>query len=436
MKFRVFLMITAFLSLILALSVGWQLHRQRQANELCFAVRHGNTNVALTLLHSGADPNTREPVTPETTPMQALHRLWNHWRNPQKAANADYGASVLQLAVQKDNVAVIKDLLERGASDINALEKPEEDHSYEEPRSLIVVVTEKKHPELAWMFLQRGAAQSREEKERLLCAAAYGDNLELARYLINMGVNADGVAKWDESDEPDKCLPLIGAVRNRNLAIATLLLEHHAHADVKYADLPVMTDAATEGNNAMIKLLLAHGAKVDSRSRFGTPLCFAAENGHLDVVKTLVAAGADVNYNGYGGSVLSHTMYSHDASENKRLPILKLLLAKGANTNASQKGNWTVLLTAAGFGELKTAKLLLDYGANINHYASHGDTALTIAVEYDRLDVVRLLLSRGAKIRMIVKNEYDDEPILKHIDAMKKAKKPAMKALLRRYDRH
>ena len=435
MKFRVFLITTTLGLLILALSVGWQLHRQRQGSELCVAITAGDTTHALELLHSGADPNTREPVNPDTTPSQAWHRLWNHWRGQLTGKETDNGVSALKLAVQEDNVAVIEDLLERGASDINALVKLDEDY-YEEPRSLVVVVTEKKHPELSWLFLKRGAAQSREEKERLLCAAANANNLELARYLINAGVNADGGAKWNEDGYADKCPPLVYAVRNRNIAFATLLLEHHARADGKNSLDSAMTDAAGAGDNTMIKLLLARGAKVDISVRFGTPLCFAAEDGHLHVVKTLVAAGADVNYNGYGGSVLSHTMYLHDASENKRLPILKLLLAKGANTNASEKGNWTVLLTAAGFGELKTAKLLLDYGANINHYASHGDTALTIAVEYDHLAVVRLLLSRGAKIKMVVKNEYDDTPVLMHIDAMKKAKTPAMKALLRRYDRH
>lgn len=379
MKFRMFLMITGFVSLILALSVGWQLHRLRQGRELCAAIRHENTSVALALLHSGADPNTRVPLALDTTSMQALRRLWNHWRNPQQAANADYSASVLQLAVQKDNAPVVKDLLERGASDINALVKPDEDHSYEEPRSLVIVVAKQKHPELAWMFLKRGAAKSQEDKERLLCAAAYADDLELVRYLINSGINADGGAKWEGANEPDRLPPLVHAVHNRNFAMATLLLEHHARGNARYSlsstldtiveeddqlriNAPyalnsTLTDAAENGDNAMVKLLVTHGADVNLAVRFGSPLCFAAESGNLDVVKTLVAAGADVNYNGYGGTPLDHAA---------KITILKFLLRKGANVNAHGKYGATILFGAAYHNNIETVKLLLDNGAEIN----------------------------------------------------------------------
>ncbi len=382
MKFRAFLIITALLALVLLLGVGWQLHRQRQGSALCDAIRHGNTKQALALLREGADPNTREPLYPDTTPMQALRRLWNHWRSPQKTANQDYGASVLQLAVEKDDTTVIKDLLERGASDINALAKPEENYPIEDPRPLVVVVAAYKHPDLVWMFLKRGAAQSLVDREHLLCAAAYADNMELVHYLLENGTNADGGAKWDEGNYPDKLPPIVHAVQNRNVAIATLLLEHHARTNFIYeASLAtVMTVAAGNGDNAIIKLLLGAWYKGRPGAKLGTPLCFAAYNGHLDVVKTLVAAGADVNRNGYGGSVLTQAEGA-EIPESKRLPILKLLLAKGAKVNDPVKGDWTALLSAASAGEAETVKLLLHYGADINHYDRECKTALTLAVE-------------------------------------------------------
>lgn len=438
MKFRVFLIITASLSLALALGVGWQLHRLRQGSALCSAVRQGNTKQALALLREGADPNTREPLYPDSTPMQALRRLWNHWRSPQKTANQDYGASVLQLAVEKDAAAVVKDLLERGASDINA-QLPFDDSDevwHPELRPLVIVVTANKHPDLVWMFLKRGAAQSQEDRERLLCAAARADNMELVHYLLENGTNADGGAKWDEGNYPDRLPPIVHAVQNRNIGIATLLLEHHARTNFIYEGslATLMTVAAGNGDNAIIKLLLAHGTHVDLRAKLGTPLCFAAYNGHLNVVKTLVAAGADVNYNGYGGSALTQAE-GPDIPESKRLPILKLLLAKGAKVNDPVKGDWTALLSAASGGEAETVKLLLRYGADINHYDRECETALTLAVEENHLNVARLLLSRGAKIRLICYPDYGDTTRPTLIDAMKKVKTPAMKALLRRYDR-
>ena len=216
--------------------------------------------------------------------------------------------------------------------------------------------------------------------------AAYVDDLEMARLLVEAGGNA-GAANTHG------VVPLALACTNANAAMVDLLLAAGADAAaaVRTGETVLMSCART-GNAAAVTALLDHGADVDAAesSEDQTALMWAVAQGHPAVVEVLLDRGADV----------------HRRSRARRLVISRRLQSNlrygelgrryGTDAEETDIGGYTALLFAARHGDVASTRLLRAAGANVNDTAPDGRSALLVAAHGGHRPLVELLLAEGA----------------------------------------
>jgi len=119
---------------------------------------------------------------------------------------------------------------------------------------------------------------------------------------------------------------------------------------------------------------------------------------NVDIAEYLIDKGADVNAKGeLGITPLIATRKRKDES----VSLIQHLIKMGADVNATMSpgvGDWTVLHTALGGGNVKVVKLLIDNGADINVKNIMG-TPLQMAINYKKIETVELLIESGAKLQ-------------------------------------
>lgn len=121
----------------------------------------------------------------------------------------------------------------------------------------------------------------------LLMIAARGNNLELARFLLDNRANPNRRNRYGDT-------ALMLATLRGHEALAKLLLDHQA--DPNTPGWTALHYAAFENRPQIAALLLAAGAQLNAVAPNGsTALMLAAKRGHLEMVRLLVGAGAELN---------------------------------------------------------------------------------------------------------------------------------------------
>jgi ankyrin repeat protein len=252
--------------------------------------------------------------------------------------------------------------------------------------------------------------------------AAYQDDVETARLLLQNGANADAANRYGVT-------PLSLACTNGSARMIGLLLESGAGADRALPDgsTPLMIAART-GNPEAVDLLLKRGVEVNrvEPSRGQTALMWAAAEGHLAVVRQLIQAGANVSARSTGG----WTALLFAVREGKP-DVVKALLAAGANVNdtlplssrrprgggsdAAVHAGSSALHVAVTNAHFELAAMLLDAGANPNASGpgwtplhaitwvrqpgtGSNDPAPPGSGNMDSLELVRRLAAHGANV--------------------------------------
>ena len=145
-------------------------------------------------------------------------------------------------------------------------------------------------------------------------------------------------------------------------------------------------EAIEQGDLAKVKKFLKTEIDVN-KCPFGIsnipPLCVAVAFGHIEIVKVLLSAGAYP----YGYSLLQLESNSTETA----LPILSLLIDAGIDVNFPLEEADSILMKAAGKGNLDLVKLLVEAGADVNQTNQLGESALMYAVYYPWLEVYEYL---------------------------------------------
>ncbi|KAL8978676.1 MAG: hypothetical protein Q9205_005799 [Flavoplaca limonia] len=247
---------------------------------------------------------------------------------------------------------------------------------------------------------------------------------------------------------------LCEAIRNSNVLIVKLLLEHGAEVNPvimgPFCNPTPLQEAVLLSNPGQIlKLLLTHGANVDPASpqgfspeQFPPPLIQAVVSGNTWTVQTLLKAGAYIDrWSSEHGNALQAAVASNN------LKMLQILVHEKADVNAPSHlymdflGNhfllfmknrrpWTRPTTSAALnGNLAMIKVLLKAGADFNCCVSQKDmpylfnvfpekshherrevwenfrqitnTPLQAAVQQENIEIVQFLLEAGASVDMV-----------------------------------
>ncbi|UJR10725.1 hypothetical protein I4U23_014915 [Adineta vaga] len=179
-------------------------------------------------------------------------------------------------------------------------------------------------------------------------------DLEIAIHLLDHDAFVDKPSPFKFIDEEEKeCtvqeIPLMTAVRTRNLAMATLLVDRKANVNYlekHYQNRPVHL-AIMNGDEAMFDLLENAGASCRS------------------VVTD-------------GNNTLLHWFCSNKANDEQR-SLLKKLIDIGCNVNAENDGQQTPLMLAAKLNMVNTCEILLNARADTDIVDHRGHRAIDLA---------------------------------------------------------
>lgn len=256
-------------------------------------------------------------------------------------------------------------------------------------RKPIVFAVERGHEDVVKMFLQKGASGNSPIVDAgLLNYAANYRHLAVAKLLIEEGADAD-------LGGTPIGTPLTIAAEAGDVAMAKLLIQRGADVNrMPEFDFTPLHRAVIIGNVDMVELLLNEGASVDLRHGSDpTPLLVAAGMGSEEIVDLLLKRGADVNKENRRNEtpLFRAAMYGCEG-------LVGRFVERGANVDSEDDGLRTPLSVAAKEGYAAVVEALLEKGANIDSEDSSLRTPLSWAAREGHVAVVEVLLEKAANV--------------------------------------
>lgn len=377
------------------------------------------------------------------------------------------GTTALHWAVQADDAAMTKFLLDNGA-DVNALNRANA------PPILSAAING--NAEILELLLEAGNDPNMKVSvtgDTPLMLAARTGSIPAVTVLLDHGADINARESWGQTT------PLMWAVAENHADVARLLIERGADIEARSVFVPPDTGRGFEGGLPRPRRDEEVGPVIFASGEF-TPLHLAARDGHMDSVKVLVEAGADVNAiaadgkNALGLAIFNGSYdiadYLVDAGSDVNqadaqrftplfwaverrnmetapnfpwvvtddpLPLIKKLLDKGADPNwiinntprARMRGGSprivfaTAIMRAAFSADLELVKLLLEYGADPKIRSSDNETTLAAAAglgwvhgfhkdrsREDRLEIIKILVEMGADVNW--QDNYGISPLM------------------------
>ena len=187
--------------------------------------------------------------------------------------------------------------------------------------------------------------------------------------------------EWLTARDPAGATPILVAVYNRQLAIASVLAEA--------ASLDLYEASALGRVDRIQQILSTTPSLASSYSPDGfSAVGLAAFFGHADAARTLIAAGADVNAaatNAFKVTAL------HAAVAGGNLEIVRAVLAAGGDPDAAQQAGFRPMHEAGLNAKRELAELLLAYGADPSLKNDAGKSAIDMAREKGHTEFARWL---------------------------------------------
>jgi uncharacterized protein len=158
--------------------------------------------------------------------------------------------------------------------------------------------------------------------------------------------------------------------------------------------------AIREKDIATAKQLLSEGADVNCKDKtFGTPLHTACFFEQWEIATLLLESGADVGATNRDGDTPLATLAASQGSESKSDAVMSLataMLKNGANVDAVDRRGMTPLMWAANRGNLPLIRLLIHAGADVNARDRDKHNQHTVLMYAQHAEEADLLLHHGA----------------------------------------
>jgi ankyrin repeat protein len=413
------------------------------------AVAKGYQSVVELLLTHKADPNTREyrMDDPDATGMTALFTAvtnqnkqivqillkagarvneMNFYKFEKLGCPYEYRKeTALHQAVRSSNTGLVQILLNAGAIAIQL--RPGSEYQDNISNNTANLLVQYPNSEIAGLLCNADPSAILKYETYFFQSAIQSNNSDLARFLLNVGFDANGVLTTFIQGTA-----LQYAVSAGNFELVKLLLDYGADVNAPPGGnhgRTALQSAAERGSIELVQILLNHGADIHvfGTMEYGTALQLAAQAGHVEVVKLLLHSieirDSQINVsNHYSNSDTASNAWKSTtlpaAAKGGLFGIVKLLLTEGADVNTVPPGTryGTALQEAIGQQDLKMVHLLLDNGADPNIPGPvraklfkewRTGTPLQTAVDTKNLGLVHILLEAGARAD-VLSSAYED----------------------------
>ena len=371
---------------------------------------NGNTQIIRKLLAAGANPNAVDS-TGETILMtaartgipEALKLLIDGGANVN-AVDPEFQQTALMLAVRENHANAVKVLIEHGA-EVNVRTRVGPIPAFRPPCKGTGCGSE-------GVGINRGGIPDRGQRAAInggmtaLLYAARDGRLEGAKFLVTAGADV-------KLADPNEISPLLIAILNDHLDVATFLLDHGgevnssdfwgrvplwAAIDIRNMDLDHGVDKGVDRAAVFdfIKLLIDRGANVNARTKEYHP-------GRRWLYSLGDVSWVDMT----GQTPFLRAALSGDTK------VMRLLLDHGANPNIPTLAGTTALMAAAGINWtvaqtytvskealLEAVKICLERGADVNAVNSMGLTAVMGAANRGSDEIIKYLVEKGARLNV------------------------------------
>ena len=154
-----------------------------------------------------------------------------------------------------------------------------------------------------------------------------------------------------------------------------------------------LIEFAKKGDEARVLKALEQGANPNTRNRSGqTALYLFAQKGKAEAAAKLIEKGADVNL-----ETLDKTTPLMAAAHGGYLAVAKLLVENGADIHRKDQIELDAVMYAASRGHVEVMNYLIEQGkVDVNALLKHDTTVLMWAAGYGQLGTVKALIERGA----------------------------------------
>ncbi|OHT14008.1 hypothetical protein TRFO_15653 [Tritrichomonas foetus] len=189
----------------------------------------------------------------------------------------------------------------------------------------------------------------------VLCIAAYYNALQIADYLLQIGVLPDDADQFFRA-------PVHFAAMMDHVSFIIFLSSHGA--DINATDITNRLYIHWAAENNCVKVLqyaIMSGANIDAQAADGCPIHLACKTGSFRAIEILAKTGkVNLNRIVHDRSPLLHVMNS------SCLEALPILFEYGMDINQNIVGNWTALHYVVRAGSPYVVGFLCKYGANPN----------------------------------------------------------------------
>jgi len=362
--------------------------------ELRWGCGYKDARVAKFLIRTGADVNIRD----------------------------DAGMTVLMLAINLDYLEIVESLINKGA-DVNVKDGKGRTPlmcAFYAPR-----LSDKQRVSLVKLLIEHGADVNYKDDngEPLL---KHSPSLEITKLILKedidptVGANALSWATQEELfqlkakgidvdvKEGDSKKALMGAAYSNYHEIAKLLIQKGVNVNFQGNEVgftPLIEAAARESFETA-KILIDAGADVNAKDKYGRTVLMEG-SGDRRIIALLIKSGVNINAVNYKGETALMQVVNRGDYE-----AVELLVQAGADIDIRDKEGKTALMYAAQRRprerDVKIASYLIESGADINIRDNKRETALMKALnvqkryprgnkDRDMINIIKILKQRRAK---------------------------------------
>lgn len=319
--------------------------------------------------------------------------------------------SILHLAVKKNRIDIVIDLLENFEANVNAL-------NYYKDTPLILA-SETGAMNLVETLVTYGASINSKNYEQVtpIIKAAKNGYFQLVNYYISRGADVHSLDKKGNN-------PFFYAIKYGNFKLVKELssLYYSTVAEIESNKYDPMLLAAESGNLKIFKYIVSlNKSPIDKEIKGENAIILASSKGHLEIVKYL-AERCDIRTSTFFNDQKNIALLL--AAKNGRLDVVEYLIKTcDVNPNYYQDSDYPAVVQAALNGSLNVVKYLCEeFKVNLSLEFEHGENIVTLVSKTGEIGVLKYLFNlspdlviRAAPRALIVATQKNHKIIVEFI---------------------